>query len=113
MRGAQLTILLGVALIALPDRPLPIALAGAALLGLGGGIPYSAVFNTAAASLPSAPSAATSLAAMGGLLGTLIGAPAMGYAIQTWGFSWAWLILGVISTGALAVTFVMRGEEQL
>lgn len=111
MRGAQLTILLGVALIALPDRPLPVALAGAALLGLGGGIPYSAVFNTAAASLPSAPSAATSLAAMGGLLGTLIGAPAMGYAIQTWGFSWAWLILGFISAGALGVTFVMRGEE--
>lgn len=113
MRGAQLTILMGVALIAIPDRPLPVALAGAALLGLGGGIPYSAVFNTAAASLPSAPSAATSLAAMGGLLGTLIGAPAMGYAIQTWGFSWAWLLLGFISAGALAVTFVMRGEEQL
>lgn len=113
MRGAQLTILLGIALIALPDRPLPIALAGAALLGLGGGIPYSAVFNTAAASLPGAPSAATGLAAMGGLLGTLLGAPTMGYAIQTWGFSWAWLLLGVISAIALAVTFVMRGEEQL
>lgn len=113
MRAAQLTILVGIALVALPERPLVLALIGVAALGLGGGIPYSAVFNTAAASLPSAPSAATGLAALGGLLGTLIGAPAMGYAIQTWGFSWAWLILGFISTCALAVTFVMRGEEQL
>lgn len=111
MRGAQLAILVGVALIALPERPLLVALLGAAALGLGGGIPYAAVFNTAAASLPTAPSAAQGLTALGGLLGTLIGAPAMGYAIQTWGFSWAWLILGAISTGALAVTFVMRGEE--
>jgi len=113
MRAAQLTILAGVALIAMPDAPLAVALLGAAALGLGGGIPYAAVFNTAAASLPGAPSAAQGLTAMGGLIGTLIGAPAMGYAIQTWGFSWAWLILGFISTGALAVTFVMRGEEQL
>lgn len=113
MRAAQLTIIAGVALIALPGRPLAVALAGAVALGLGGGIPYAAVFNTASASLPSAPSAAQGLAALGGLLGTLVGAPAMGYAIQTWGFSWAWSILGAISLTALAVTFVMRGEEDL
>jgi predicted MFS family arabinose efflux permease len=111
MRAAQLTILAGIVLIALPGRPLAVALVGAAALGLGGGIPYAAVFNTASASLPNAPGAAQGLTALGGLLGTLLGAPLMGYAIQTWGFSWAWLILGGISTGALAVTFVMRGEE--
>lgn len=113
MRGAQLTILGGVALIAFPGRPLAAALLGAVALGLGGGIPYSAVFLTAAASLPSAPSAAQGLTALGGLGGTLVGAPAMGYAIQTWGFSWAWLILGAISAAALAITFVMRGEEEM
>lgn len=113
MRAAQLTILAGVMLIALPDRPLAAALLGAIAMGLGGGLPYSAVFTTGAASLPSAPSAAQSLTALGGLLGTLVGAPAMGYAIQTWGFSWAWLILGGISATALAITFVMRGEEEL
>src|SRR3990172_681372 len=105
MRAAQLTILVGIALIAFPGRPLLAALAGVIAMGLGGGIPYSAVFNTGAASLPKAPSAAQGLTAMGGLLGTLVGAPAMGYAIQTWGFSWAWLILGGISAAALAVTF--------
>ncbi len=113
MRGAQLVILAGVALVALPARPLVAALAGAAALGIGGGLPYSAVFITAAASLPEASSAAQSITAIGGLLGTLVGAPAMGYAIQTWGFSSAWLILGVISAAALAVTFAMRGEEEL
>ena len=113
MRAAQLTILVGVALVALPGRPLLAALAGVIAMGFGGGIPYAAVFNTGAASLPSAPSAAQGLTALGGLLGTLVGAPAMGYAIQTWGFTWAWLILGAISATALAITFVMRGEEDL
>lgn len=113
MRVAQLTILIGIALIALPGRPLAAALAGAIAMGFGGGLPYSAVFNTGAASLPTAPSAAQGLTALGGLLGTLIGAPAMGYAIQTWGFSWAWLLLGAISATALVITFVMRGEEEL
>ena len=113
MRGAQLLVLTGVALVALPGRPLPAALVGAAAMGIGGGLPYSAVFLTAAASPPRAPSAAQGLTALGGLTGTLIGAPAMGYAIQTWGFSWAWLILGAISAAALGVTFVMRGEDEL
>jgi predicted MFS family arabinose efflux permease len=113
MRASQLTILVGIALIALPGRPLVAAVAGVIAVGLGGGLPYSAVFNTGSASLPSAPSAAQGLTALGGLLGTLIGAPAMGYAIQTWSFSSAWLLLGVVSALALAVTFVMRGEEDL
>lgn len=113
MRSAQLVILAGIALIAFPGRPLAAAVLGAAALGLGGGVPYAAVFNTAAVSLPGAPSAAQGLTALGGLSGTLIGAPVMGYAIQTWGFSWAWLILGGFSAAALAITFVMRGEEDL
>lgn len=113
MRAAQLIILVGIALIAFPGRPVVVALIGAVALGLGGGIPYAAVFNTAAVSLPAAPSAAQGLTALGGLAGTLIGAPAMGYAIQTWGFSWAWLILGGFSAAAFVVTFLMRGEEEL
>lgn len=113
MRGAQIVILVGIVLIAFPGRPLVAGILGAVALGLGGGIPYSAVFNTAAASLRSAPSAAQGLTALGGLMGTLVGAPAMGYAIQTWGFSWAWSILGAFSLAALVITFVMRGEEEL
>jgi len=113
MRLAQACILAGIALLALPGRPLAAALLGAAAVGFGGGVPYAAVFNTAAASLRSAPSAAQGLTALGGLVSALAAAPAMGYAVQTWGFSAAWLILGAISVGALAITFVMRGEEDL
>ncbi len=112
MRSAQLVVLTGIALLVLPGRPLAVALLGAIAIGLGGGIPYAAVFNTAAASLPRAPAAAQGLTALGGLVSALIAAPAMGYAIQTWGFSSAWLLLGGVSIVAFLATFVMRGEEQ-
>lgn len=112
MRWAQVVVLAGIALLVLPDRPLAVALLGAVGIGLGGGIPYAAVFNTAAASLPRAPAASQGLTALGGLVSALVAAPLMGYAIQTWGFSAAWLLLAAISVLALAGTFVMRGEEQ-
>lgn len=111
MRLAQVVVLAGVALLVLPERPLAVALAGAICVGFGGGIPYAAVFNTAAASLPRAPAAAQGLTALGGLVSALVAAPLMGYAIQTWGFSAAWLILGAISIVALGGTLLMRGEE--
>lgn len=113
MRLAQLCVLGGLALLMVPGRPLPIALAGAILVGFGGGIPYAAVFNTAAASLRSAPGSAQGLTALGGLVSSMAGAPAMGFAIQTWGFASAWGLLAVISVLALGATFVMRGEEAL
>lgn len=111
MRLAQLVVLAGIALLVLPGRPLAAALLGAVCVGFGGGIPYAAVFNTAAASLPRSPAAAQGLTALGGLVSALVAAPAMGYAIQTWGFAPAWLMLGAISIVALAGTFAMRGEE--
>ncbi len=113
MRAAQLLILVGLAALALPLRPLAVALGGTALVGLGAGFPYSAVFNTAAASSREAPGAAQGLAAVGGTTGALVLAPVIGYAAQTSGFSAAWAALAAVSLGALAATFVMRGEEDL
>jgi predicted MFS family arabinose efflux permease len=113
MRLGDVSIIAGVALLALPGRPLPVALGGTVLVGLGVGLPYAAVFNTAAASLPSAPAAAQGLAAMGGTFGVMVGAPVMGYAVQTYGFSAAWAFVGLVALTALAVTFFMRGEEEL
>ncbi|MEP6693706.1 MAG: MFS transporter [Chloroflexota bacterium] len=113
MRLGDLAIIAGIVLLALPDRPLAIALGGTVLVGVGVGLPYSAVFNTAAASLPSAPAAAQGLAAIGGTLGVMMGAPAMGYAVQTSGFSAAWLFVGAVSAVALVGTVFMRGEEEL
>jgi predicted MFS family arabinose efflux permease len=113
MRTGDLAVVVGIALLALPARPLPVALAGAIILGFGVGLPYAAVFNTAAASLDRAPGAAQGLAAIGGTAGVMIGAPLMGYAVQTWGFAAAWIFVGVVGALALAGTFVMRGEEEL
>jgi nitrate/nitrite transporter NarK len=113
MRIGDLAIVAGVALLAIPERPLPIALGGAILVGVGVGLPYSAVFNTAAASLPEAPGAAQGLAAIGGTAGVMVTAPAMGYAVQTFGFWAAWLFVGAVSAIAFVGTAFMRGEEEL
>jgi predicted MFS family arabinose efflux permease len=113
MRIGDLAIVAGVALLAIPERPLPIALGGAVLVGVGVGLPYSAVFNTAAASLPEAPGAAQGLAAIGGTAGVMITAPTMGYAVQTFGFWAAWLFVGAVSAIAFVGTTFMRGEEEL
>jgi nitrate/nitrite transporter NarK len=113
MRAGDLSILTGVALLALPGRPVSLALLGMVLVGLGVGLPYAAVFNTAAASLPAAPAAAQGLAAIGGTAGAMIGAPAMGYAVQTLGFAAAWAVVGAVAAVALAMTLRVRGEEEL
>jgi nitrate/nitrite transporter NarK len=113
MRVGDVAVVAGVALLAIPGRPLAVALAGAFVLGLGVGLPYAPVFNTAAASLPRAPGAAQGLAAIGGTTGVLVGAPVMGYAIQTWGFAAAWIFVGLVGAIALLGTTVMKGEEEL
>ncbi|TMC68965.1 MAG: MFS transporter [Chloroflexi bacterium] len=113
MRAADVAVVAGVALLAVPGRPLAIALAGTVVLGIGVGLPYAAVFNTAAASLPQAPGPAQGLAAVGGTAGVMVGAPLMGYAVQTWGFAAAWAFVGLVGASALAGTLVMRGEEEL
>ena len=113
MRVGDLAIVAGVVLLAVPDRPLAVALGGAVLVGIGVGLPYSAVFNTAAASLPTAPGAAQGLAAIGGTVGVMIGAPVMGYAVQTYGFWAAWSFVGLVSAVASIGTGFMRGEEEL
>lgn len=111
MRGSQAANLAGLALLAYPGRPLAAALAGMILVGAGVSLPYSAVFNTAAASLPRAPAAAQALTGMGGTFGAVIGAPLIGFAVERIGFSGAWLFIGILPAVAFAGTFLMRGEE--
>ncbi|TME93373.1 MAG: MFS transporter, partial [Chloroflexi bacterium] len=113
MRLGDIAIVAGVGLLAIPGRPLPLALGGALLVGVGAGLPYAGVFTTADASLPAAPGAAQGLAAVGGTAGVMIGAPVMGYAVQTSGFGAAWLFVGAVAALALAGTFAMKGEEDL
>jgi nitrate/nitrite transporter NarK len=113
MRTGDIAVVAGVVLLATPGRPLAVALAGAVVLGVGVGLPYAAVFNTAAASLPRAPGAAQGLAAIGGTAGVMLGAPVMGLAVQTWGFAAAWVFVGFVGALALVGTFAMLGEEEL
>ena len=113
MRVAQVLNLIGLAVLAVPGRPLAVALVGGLAVGIGVSLPYAAVFNTAAASLPRAPGAAQSLTATGGTFGAVVGAPVMGAAIERFGFSAAWLVIAVVPVVALAGTFFMRGEEDL
>jgi nitrate/nitrite transporter NarK len=113
MRLSDIAVVAGVALLAIPGRPLAVALAGAIVLGVGVGLPYAAVFNTAAASLPRAPGAAQGLAAVGGTAGVMIGAPVMGFAVQTWGFAAAWLVVAFVGLAAFLGTFAIVGEEGL
>ena len=112
MRASQVLNLGGLALLALPGRPLPVALAGGVAVGVGVALPYAAVFNTAAASLPRAPGAAQSLTATGGTFGALVGAPVMGAAIERLGFSAAWVVIAIVPLAALIGTFFMHGEER-
>ncbi|HET7700996.1 MAG TPA: MFS transporter [Candidatus Limnocylindria bacterium] len=106
-------IVVGVVLLALPDRPLAIALAGAVLLGTGGGLPYASVFNTAAASLRDAPGAGQGMPVILGNVVILTVTPAMGYAVQVWGFAAAWGLVAVLIGAVIATTPFMRGEEDL
>jgi len=113
MRTAQALNLVGLGLLAFPGRPLPIAFAGGVLVGTGAALPYAAVFNTAAASLPRAPGAAQSLTAVGGTFGAVVGAPVMAVFIERIGFSAAWVVIAVVPFAALVGTFFLRGEEGL
>ncbi|MDQ2914991.1 MAG: MFS transporter [Chloroflexota bacterium] len=110
---SNVLLIAGVIVLALPGRPLLAALVGAAVLGIGGGLPYAAVFNTAAASVPRAPAAGQGMPVMIGSLTILTVAPAMGYAVQQYGFSAAWTLVGAAAFLALLGSAVMRGEEEL
>jgi nitrate/nitrite transporter NarK len=113
MRGSQAANLVGLALVAYPGRPMSVAPGGVILVGLGVSLPYAAVFNTAAASLPRAPGAAQSLTAIGGTVGAVLGAPLMGIAVARFDFTAAWIAIAAIPAIAFIGTFRMRGEEDL
>src|SRR2546430_1238195 len=111
MRLGDIAIVAGVGLLAIPGRPLPLALGGALLVGVGAGLPYAGVFTTADASLPAAPGAAQGLAAVGGTAGGVVGAPGVGDPVQTSGFGAAGAFAGPAAALPLVGTFAMRGEE--
>jgi predicted MFS family arabinose efflux permease len=106
-------IVVGVLVLALPGRPLPVALFGAVILGIGGGLPYSAVFNTAAASLRDAPGAGQGMPVIIGNVAILGITPVMGFLVLNYGFTVAWTFVAVLIGIVLAGVPLMKGEEEL
>ena len=113
MAAANIFIIVGVLLLAIPDRPLAVALLGAVIFGVGGGIPYAAVFNTAAASLRNAPGAAQGMPVMLGNVVILAVAPSVGFLVRSYGFSAAWLFIAALAAAALGGLAFTKGEEDL
>jgi nitrate/nitrite transporter NarK len=113
MALGNVLIIAGVVLLALPDRPLAVALLGAVLLGVGGGLPYASVFNTAAASLRAAPAAAQGMPVILGNVVIFAITPAMGAAVRTYGFAAAWGLIAVLIGAVLATIPLLKGEEEL
>jgi predicted MFS family arabinose efflux permease len=113
MRWSQVSNLAGLVLIALPGRPLPVALGGFALLGIGVSLPYAAVFNTAAASLRDAPGAGQGMPVIIGNVAILGITPVMGFLVLNYGFTVAWTFVAVLIGIVLAGVPLMKGEEEL
>ncbi len=116
-RTMQLAVVLnaiGLLAMALPGRPLAIAAVGLVVLGFGASLPYSAVFNTAAAALPGNPGAAIGLVTFVSLIGTMLGAPLVGWLLERSGsFSLPFGLLAIGCLAALAVIQHVQGQEEL
>lgn len=102
------------ALLSLPGRPLSVAVAAVVLLGLGTNLPYAAVFNRAAAALPSNPGATTGLVAMVSFWGIMVGAPLVGWLVErSGGFGAAFGLIGMACLAVLVATLTATGRTAL
>jgi nitrate/nitrite transporter NarK len=100
---------LGLAVMAAPDRPLWLALVGLLLTGLGVGLPYAAVFNGAAASAPRSPASAQAFVGWAGVLVAVLGPPVIGALLDiTGGFSAGFAVLAAFCLVVLLGTALMQ-----
>ena len=106
IRSSLLVGAIGLGLLAWPGRPAWMALIALLIMGAALSLPYAALMNTAAASVPGSPGAAVGLVGAGSLILIAVGAPALGalYA-RTANFSLAFGLLGAF---ALLVFGLMR-----
>ena len=104
---------LGLAIVGLSTMALTGQLAGALVglvaTGLGIGLPYAAVFNGAAASVPASPAAAQAFVGWGGVLTAIVGPPLVGVLLDATGsFESGFLVLALFAVLVLASTFELR-----
>jgi ACS family glucarate transporter-like MFS transporter len=114
MRAALALNVAALGLLAVPERPLPAALAAVLLLGVGTNVPYAAVYSTAATALPRNPGATTGLVAMVSFWGIMAGAPLVGWVVERTGsFGAAFGLLGLACAAVLAATCTATGRVAL
>jgi nitrate/nitrite transporter NarK len=77
IRASFLVAAAGIGLLVL-SRPLPVAVAGATLLGLAAGVPFASAFAGAQRLRPDAPAAAVALVNLAAILVILVGTPLVG-----------------------------------
>jgi nitrate/nitrite transporter NarK len=88
---------------------LAIAMVGLVATGLGIGLPYAAVFNGAAASVPSSPASAQAFVGWGGVMTAIVGPPLVGELLDvTGGFAGGFLAIAAFATVVLLATLALR-----
>jgi nitrate/nitrite transporter NarK len=103
---------LGLALLALPGRPVWAVLVALLVMGIALSLPYSAVMNTATAALPESPGAAVGVVGSFSIVLIALAAPALGFVyLHTASFSLAFGLLGAFSFMVFWLTRLLRGEE--
>jgi nitrate/nitrite transporter NarK len=91
---------------------LPVAVAGLVVTGVGVGAPYAAVFNGAAASVPTSPASAQAMVGWGGLLTAVFGPPLVGTLLDATGdFAAGFLTFAAIVVVVLVLTSLIRPFE--
>ena len=100
--------MVGLATMALAGS-LAVAIAGLLATGVGVGLPYAAVFNGAAASVPSSPASAQGFVGWGGAMTAVVGPPLVGQLFDvTGGFASGFLVLAAFTTLVLLATLALR-----
>jgi MFS family permease len=98
----------GLATMALAGN-LGVAMLGLVATGLGVGLPYAAVFNGAAASVPSSPASAQAFVGWGGVMTAIVGPPLVGELLDTTGgFAGGFLAVAGFAAVVLVATFALR-----
>jgi cyanate permease len=88
---------------------LPVAIVGLVVAGLGVGFPYAAVFNGAAASVPTSSASAQAMVGWGGLLTAIFGPPLVGTVLDATGsFAGGFLALAGVVVVVLVLTSFIR-----
>lgn len=88
---------------------LQLAVGGLLATGLGVGLPYAAVFNGAAASVPGSPASAQAFVGFGGTMTAVVGPPLVGQLLDvSGGFASGFLVIAAFAALVLLATLMLH-----